>query len=57
MQWYEGVWEYFSRVWEAFVVEVVGFGERGAKQGEMPVGNWRANLNEIMARDARAWVV
>ena len=31
MQRYEGVREYFSRVREAFVVEVVRFGERGAK--------------------------
>ena len=31
MQWYEGVREYFSRVREAFVVEVVRFGERLAK--------------------------
>ena len=27
MQRYEGVQEYFSRVWEAFVVKVVMFGE------------------------------
>ena len=31
MQRYEGVREYFSRVRETFVVEVVSFGERGAK--------------------------
>ena len=31
MQRYEGVWEYFSRVPDAFVVEVVRFGEQGAK--------------------------
>jgi len=46
--------EYFSHVREAFVVEVVRFGERGVKQGEMPVGNWHADLNEIMACDAHA---
>ena len=34
-----GVQECFSRVREAFVVEVVRFGERGVKQGEMPIGN------------------
>ena len=39
------------------MVEVVRFVERGAKQGEILVGNWRADLNEIMARDARAWDV
>ena len=50
---YEGVREYFSGVWEAFVVQVVRFGERGAKQGEVPVGNWRTDLNEIMAYDAQ----
>ena len=31
MQRYEGVWEYFSRVREAFVVRVVRFGEQGVK--------------------------
>ena len=54
MQRYEEVREYFSCVWEAFVIEVVRFGERGVKQGEMLVGNWRADLNAIMARDACA---
>ena len=39
------------------MVEVVMFWERGVKQGEMPVGNWNADLNEIMARYARARVV
>ena len=39
---------------EALVVEVVSFGERGVKQGEMPIANWHTGLNEIMARDARA---
>ena len=53
MQRCEEVWEYFSHVREAFVFEVVRFGERGAKQGEVPVGNWHADLNEIMARHAR----
>ena len=47
----------FSHVREAFVGEVVMFGEQGAKKGEMPVGNWHADLNKIMARDAHAWVV
>ena len=54
MQRYEEVREYFSRVLEAFVVEVVTFGERIVKQGEMLVGNWRADLNALMAHDARA---
>ena len=52
------MWRYeniFSHVWERFVVEVVMFGERGAKQVEMLVGNWHADLNEIMAYDS--WVV
>ena len=53
MQRYEGVWEYFSREREAFVVNVVRFDEQGAKQGEVPVGNWRTDLNEIMAYDAQ----
>ena len=35
MQRYEGVREYFFRVREAFVVEMVKFGEREVKQGEM----------------------
>ena len=54
MQRYEGLREYFSRVQEAFVAEVVSFGERRGEQGEMPVGNWHADLNEIMACNARA---
>ena len=37
MQRYEGVWEYFSSVQKVFVVEVVKFGERVVKQGEMPL--------------------
>ena len=53
MQRYEGVQEYLSRVPEVFVVKVVRFGERDVKQGEVPVGNWCADLNEIMAHDAR----
>ena len=44
----------FSHMREALVVEVVSFGERGVKQGEMPIANWHTGLNEIMARDARA---
>ena len=54
MQSYEEVREYYSCVLEAFVVEVVRFGERGVKQGEMPVGNWHADLNALMACDMRA---
>ena len=52
MQRYEGVRECFSHVQEEFVAEVVIFGERGGEQGEMPDGNWCADLNEIMACDA-----
>ena len=33
------------------MVKVVRFGERGVKQGELPVGNWRADFNKIMTRD------
>ena len=46
--------EYFSHVREAFLVEMVRFGERGVKQGEMPVGNYHADLNALMVSDARA---
>ena len=37
MQRCEGVWEYFSRVWEVLLVELVNFGDRGVKQREMPL--------------------
>ena len=32
-------------------------GEQGEKYGEVPVEDWCTDLNEIMARDVRAWVV
>ena len=34
---------------------MVRFGERGVKKGDLPVANWRTDLNEMMVRDA--WVV
>jgi len=46
------VQEYFSCLREVLLVEVVSFGDQVGKQGEMPVRNWRAYLNEIMVRDA-----
>ena len=39
------------------MVEMVRFVERCVKQGEIHVGNWRADLNELMARNARVRVV
>ena len=54
MQRYEELREYFSHVREAFGVDVVKFGEQRVKQGEMPVGNWRAYLNALLACDACA---
>ena len=47
------MWEYISHVREAFVVKAVRFSEHGAKQGEVPVGNWCTELNKTMAHDAR----
>jgi len=41
-----GCRDLFPHVREAFVVKVVRFGEGGVKYGEVPVGNWCADLTK-----------